>query len=220
MALVRFPEVTIKVVLDSILNLIRNDYINSAIKTESFLGKLHGGLIVGNFNFLDNAVKIFNWTKDDPKKIDTRLMYDKERANIPTIHVIIPSETPHADGIGMDEGYQEVTENEDGTSLTEYLARGYNQKYELYITAANEFEVVLILNTLKAALISNIPSLRANGFSNAKIYASDLKINESKTPIVFLRSLILEAYFEFIVPKFETINIVNNLNITGTAYDD
>ena len=91
MAIVRFPDLTLKLILDSILAKIRNDYINSTDKTESFLGRLYNGLVIGNYNVLNNAVKVFNWSVDDPNKIDTRLMFDRERANIPTIHVNIPA---------------------------------------------------------------------------------------------------------------------------------
>lgn len=218
MAIVKFPDLTLKLILDSILQKIKDDYVNSTDKNESFLGRLYNGLVIGNYNVLNNAVKVFNWSKDDPNKIDTRLMFDRERANIPTIHVNIPSETPYGDGIGMDEGFQSVTENEDGETLTEYFTRSYNARFELLVTGANDFEVVVIHNTLKIALINNVISLEANGFSNVKIYGNDLMINTQLTPTVFMRVIYLDCNFDLNVPKFNTISIVNDITFDGTAY--
>lgn len=220
MAIVKFPELTLKVLLDSILGLIKNDYINASDKAQSFMGKLYSGLIIGNFDVFQTAVDIFNWSNSDPRRIDTRLMFDKDRANIPTIHINIPSQDSFGDGIGMDEGFQAPVLSDDETSLNEYLTRAYNMKFELYVTGANEFETVIIYNTVKAALINNIPSLELNGFSNAKIYGSDLKINDQHTPILFVRVINLDCNFELNIPKFNSISVVNDINFTGTAYDN
>lgn len=217
--MIQMPEVKLKTIIDSILNKIKSDYVDAGNKSTTFLYKMYNGYIVGNYNFLENAVKIFNRTTDDPRTIDTRLLYDRERSSLPTIHVTIPSESNHMDGLGQDEGYTANTANDDGTTLTEYYTRGYKAKFELVITGSNSFEVILIFYTLKAALINNIESLELNGFRNPKIYGGGLNINDGLQPVAYLRILNLDSFFELVVPKFDSVNIVNNIKIgDGKAY--
>lgn len=218
MAIITFPELTLKGLLDVILKKIKDDYNGASVPKESFLYRLYGGLKIGNYDVFETAVNIFNCDNSDARKIDTRLMYDNTRANIPTIHVIIPEEIPNGDGIGMDEGYQEATLNSDNTTLTEYLARAYDMKFRLYITSDNSFETVIIHNVIKAALIINIPSLQLNGYRNVKIYGNDLKINEQLTPSVFMRAINLDCNYEFIVPNMNTISVVNDITLKGKPY--
>jgi len=222
--MIKMPDMLLKSFLDSILGKIKNDYTEAVDKSTTFLYKMYNGLTEGNYVFLDEAIKIFNRTVDDPRTIDTRLLFDRERSNLPTVHVTIPAETPHGDGIGMDEGY--VANTADGadpqtaTSMTEYYTRGYNTKFELVITGSNTFEVTLIFYTIKAALINNIESLELNGFRNPKIYeVTGVMLNDGIQPVAYKRTLALDSYYELIIPKFDSVSIVNSINFTGKAYD-
>lgn len=220
--MIQMPDIKLKSLLDVILDKIKFDYDNAGDESTTFLYKMYNGLITGNYNFLNNAVKIFNRATDDPRTIDTRLMFDRERAHLPTVHVTIPSENVTGDGIGFDEGYvQNVADGDPqtATTMTEYYTRGYSSKFDLIITGSNSFEVILIYYTLKAALINNVESLELNGFRNPKIYGSDLKVNESLNPNAYMRILHIDSYFELIVPKFDSVNIVNNIDFGGTAYE-
>lgn len=221
--MIQMPEVKLKALLDAVLGKIRSDYTNAGDKSTTFLYKMYNGLKSGNYVFLDEAVKIFTRLVDDSRIIDTRLLFDRERASLPTIHVTIPSEEPHGDGIGLDDGYVVNTLNAESVApdqtMTEYYTRGYNTKFELIITGSNEFEVVTIFTTLKAALINNIESLEVNGFRNPKIFGGDLKINDQLTPNAYMRVLNLSTYFELIVPKFDSVSLVNSIEWTGKAVE-
>lgn len=222
--MIQMPDIKLKAVLDAILGKIRSDYVDAGVKSTTFLYKMYNGLVSGNYVFLDEAVKIFTRTGDDPRIIDTRLLFDRERVSLPTIHVTIPSEEPHGDGIGQDDGYVANTLDAESSApnqtMTEYYTRGYNTKFELIITGSNSFEVVLIFTTLKAALINNVESLEVNGFRNPKISGGDLKINEQLTPNAYMRVLNLSSYFELIIPKFDSIAIVNSINWTETPVNE
>jgi len=222
--MIKMPDIVLKSLIDALLGKIKSDYTTAVDKSTTFLYKMYNGLISGNYVFLDEAVKIFNRAVDDPRTIDTRLLFDRERANLPTVHVTVPSEQPHGDGIGFDEGY--ISNTADGsdpltaTTMTAYYTRGYNQKFELIITGSNTYEITLIFYTLKAALINNIESLEVNGFRNPKIYeGTGIMLNESIQPTAYKRTIVLDTFFELIVPKFDSINIVNSINFEGTAYE-
>ena len=224
--MIQIPEVHLKSIIDAILDKVKADYISNG--NNSFLYKCYNGVVSGNYNFFDQAVKIFNRTIDDPRTIDTRLLFDRERASLPTIHVTVPSEQPNSDGIGFDEGYQVNEINDPGydihgdpikpTTLTTYYTRSYGSRFELIITGSNTFEVILIFSTLKMALINNLVSLEINGFRNPKIYGGDMKINDQLAASAYMRILTLDSFYELNVPKFDNISIVNNINFIGTAY--
>jgi len=215
------PEVKLKTFIDVILGKIRNDYVNAGDKTTTFLYKMYGDSKSGNYVFLDEAVKIFTREGDDPRIIDTRLLYDRERANMPTIHVTIPSESPYEDALGFGEG--DVSNEADGDpetadTATEYYVRGYRSKFELMITGSNTFEVILIFTTLKAALINNVVSLELNGFRDPKIFGADVKINDQMSPNAYMRILNLDSFYKLEVPKFDSISVVRTIGFEGTAY--
>ena len=217
------PEVKLKSFIDVMLDLIKTNYEDAVDKSTTFLYKALYGLESGNYIFLDEAVKIFVRDDDDPRIIDTRLMYDHKRASIPTIHVTVPGEMPYTDGIGMDAGYQANIPTGDpitATSMTEYLTRTYNTKFNLVVTGSNSFEVILITQILKSALIVNFMSLEANGFRNPKIYAADLKMNAEIVPNAYARILVLDSFYELAVPDFDEISVVNSIKFTGEAYND
>jgi hypothetical protein len=213
------PDILLKNILDSILKLIKQNYVSATDKKTTFLYQVFETFESGNYNFYENAVKIFNRTVDDPRTIDTRILFDRERANLPTIHVTVPNEEPYGDGIGFDEGYVANKLNSDNVSYTSYYTRGYRAKYELVITGSNSFEVATIFYVLKCALINNIDSLEINGFRNPKIYGSDLKVYDQIQPIAFMRIITLDSSCELNVPKFESISIINNITFHGKPYE-
>jgi hypothetical protein len=216
--MIQMPEVKLKLLIDAVLDKVKKDYVDATDKATTFLYKCYFGNITGNYDFYKQAIVIFNRTKDDPRTIDTRLLFDRERASLPTIHVTLPSEQPFSDGIGFDEGYVQPTLNSDNETMTDYYNRGYASKFELLITGSNTFEVVMIAYTLKLALINNLMALELNGFRNPKIYTGDVKINEQLAPIAYLRTLTIDSFYDMNVPKFENISIVNNIEFDGKAY--
>jgi hypothetical protein len=221
--MIQMPDIKLKTLLDAILDRIKNDYVDASDKTQTFLYKLYNGIEKGNYDFLENSIKIFNRQVDDPRTIDTRNFFDRERANLPTIHVTMPPEQPHGDGIGFDEGYVENTPVGDigtATSMTEHYTRAYNKKFDLVITGSNTFEVTLISFTLKAALINNLESLEYNGFRNPKIFDSTgVLIMPDIQPPGYRRTISLDCWYELVVPKFDSVSIVNSIDFEGTAYD-
>ena len=169
----------------------------------------------------ENAINLFITESDNPNKLETRMMYDRDRASLPTVHVTVPNEQPGGgDGIGLDSGYNEnIGIGEEPTTMSESYNRTYASKFNLVITGRNSYEVILIFYVLKILLYNNIESLELNGFRNAKIYGGDLKINNQIMPNSYLRILTLDSFFELEIPKFGQVNIVNNISFEGEAYD-
>lgn len=220
--MIKIPEIQLKKILDALLEKVKTDYNSAGVdKSQTVLYKIFGTLEYGKYNLYENAVKIFVPSVDDPNAIDTRLMYDRDRANMPTIHITIPAEQGGvSDGIGVDSGYNNnIGIGETPTTMSESYNRTYGSKFNLVITGRNTFEVLVIFYVLKILLYNNIESLDYNGFRNAKIYGQDLKINDMVSPNLYARILVLDSFFELEIPKFGQVSIVNSINFEGTAYD-
>lgn len=210
-------ELELKILIDSILDKIKLDYESKVNKADSFLYRLLGTGKVGNYEFMTQAVEVFTKNNGSADKIETSIMFNSKRMGLPTIHVTIPSEEPYSDGLGYDEDLNEI-EFESGDTGGQYYNRGFKSKFELVITGRNSFEVVLIYNVMKAALIANLMSLEANGFRQPKISGGDLRIAEQLSPNGFMRVLNLESFYDLRIPKFENIQLVSDINFNGKGY--
>jgi len=214
--MIQIPEIKLKSLLDAILDRVKADYEGNTVKEQTFLYRMFYGLVVGNYDFYSEAVRVFNRKFDDPRTIDTRMMFDRERAAFPTIHVTVPNDNPISDGIGFDEGYHNPDIEDVNGELTNFT-RGYNSQFDLVITGSNTFEVILIYTTLRAALINNHMSLEMNGFRNPKISGGDLRINDQIMPVSYMRVIHLNSFFELTVPDFGNIQLINTLKFPGKA---
>lgn len=219
--MIQIPEIRLKSLIDAIFQKVRDDYVDASDKTITVLYRMFNGLVFGKYDFLENAVSIFTSAIDDPRTIDTRLMYDSNRASIPTVHITIPNQQPGvSDGIGLDDGYNT---NEgigaEPTAVTESYNRTLGSKFNLVITGSSTFEVLLIYYVLFICLYNNIESLEINGFRNPKIYGQEMKINSTLIPNAYARILVLDSFFELKIPKFGEVDIVNSVTLTGTAYE-
>lgn len=219
--MIQIPEIRLKSLIDVIFQKVRNDYVNASDKTITVLYRMFNGLVFGKYDFLENAISIFTSAIDDPRAIDTRLMYDSSRASIPTVHITIPNQQSGvSDGIGLDAGYNsDEGIGEDPTAVTESYNRTFGSKFNLVITGSSTFEVLLIYYVLNICLYNNIESLELNGFRNPKIYGQEMKINTTLTPNAYARILVLDSFFELKIPKFGEVDIVNSITLTGTAYE-
>jgi len=214
------PEIRIKSLLDLILGMIEKDYTDAVDKSTTFLYALFGSFESGNYKFFDEAVRIFVRDSNDPRLLETRLLYDRERANIPTIHITFPPEDPSTeDGIGMDEGVFPVELDIDETGFNQFFCRSYSAKLDLKITGSNTFEVIVISNVLKAALINNVMTLQANGFQNIKVYHGDVLINTDIIPTAYMRNLFIDFHYTLKIPRFEKISVLNweDVRFVGVA---
>jgi hypothetical protein len=219
--MIQIPEIRLQSLVDVIFKKLRDDYVDASDKTVTVLYRMFNGLVFGNYDFLENAVSIFTSAVDDPRAIDTRLMYDSSRASIPTVHITIPNQQPTiSDGIGLDAGYNDDQGiGAEPTAVTESYNRTLGSKFNLVITGSSSFEVLLIYYVLYVCLNNNVESLDINGFRNPKIYGQEMSVNNKLTPVAYARILVLDSFFELKIPKFGEVDIVNSITLTGTAYD-
>ena len=216
--MIKMPETKLKVLIDAFLDRLENDYESNTDKSLTVLNRLYDGLVIDNYAFLDQAIEIFINRRNDPKRLDTRLFLDRDRATLPTLHITFPSEEPIGDGIGFDEGYLgNVAVGTD--QFYERRNRGYSSKFYIMITGASTFEVLLIFYTVKILLLNNLETLEHNGFRNPRVYGQELRLNEEILPTPYVKAIVLDSFFDLEVPRFGSIDIINSVNFNGEAYE-
>jgi len=199
------PEIELQRVIDVALKIIRNDITqNGGTPSDTILHYLLNqvGSFEGKYNFYDQAVDIFSTkNKHNPRFLETRLFFDKERASIPTIHVMANGENDNNNGIGVDQGYMDQQTNGLGTAIRPVYNRHFNANFSIVITSDNSMETILIFYVLKAMLISAFDHIQLSGFVNPTISGRDINISQDLVPNgVFARSLDLKAGYELSVP--------------------
>ena len=85
------PILRIRKFVDLLIEFIETDYTSQTDKTNSFLYRTLGDDTSDGYNFYTEAIELFTRTVKDKRKLETRLMFDPDRAQMPTIHVREPA---------------------------------------------------------------------------------------------------------------------------------
>jgi hypothetical protein len=103
--LVMMPEVVLFDVVNRALDYLRNDYDEQDDKFNSFLMRILNNKILERYNFKDQAIEVFiNNNEENPRFLETNLMFNMEREGLPTIHLTLPSEQTQTGGNGIGVG--------------------------------------------------------------------------------------------------------------------
>ncbi len=205
------PEVRLFNFINEILNIIREDLkkdIDNAI-----LHQIFDNNEIEGFNYSKIAEELFSRTKgENPRAIETRLFFDRERAEMPTIHISLPGEMPANDGMGMDEGYQDPIFNEDESQRQVTFTRRFNTKYDILFTSDNPMEVIIMYHSIRAIFLSFNTSLQLLGFHLPSFSGQDLSINEDLIPNhIMIRALSLNFEYDVTVPSSLREKVIKGL---------
>lgn len=165
-------------------------------------------------SYKDLAVEIFTRTDQESRKIETRLMFDIDRASLPTVHVREPAKSKGVqDGIGYID--EEIFVNSDD-SFNETRRRSFSSQYELMITSANRHEVIIMEEILLALLIGAQDSLAVQDpFYTISFSVKELIANNElvQTPL-FIKSIALNVGYDKSYP-----DISNNELLTKILFE-
>lgn len=202
------PEIVFYDTIKFILNDTREEVSNQSIeKTRLYLlfnkTTLDKVMKLGNYNWLKQAETIFSKKEDEQRLLDVNIGYNLSRAHLPTIHILLPSETnAQENGLGFDEGYQKKLML-DETRFVPIYTRMFDATYNIMITSDNSTEVVLIYQFLRAMLISMKDHLSSSGILNMSYSGQDnFFTQEMIPPNVFHRSISINFKYEISVPQY------------------
>ena len=218
------PDIKIHNIIKSCLVAIRSDYeINKATPSNTILWYLLNSSVMedtGKYNWFTQGVEIFiNRNENHTKLLDTRLFFDRERALIPTIHVMLSGETKGKDGIGVDIGFhQEVVV---GDTVREVFNRQFDINANIVITSDTTFETLIIYHVIKSMLICLMTHIQLLGFINPMIGGKDLALSQEVVPNgVYARVLNFSAGYELSVPESQFRQIINTVWVQMKKIDD
>lgn len=211
------PEIKIIEIIETALKVVEVDFTSKLDENETILYQIYGNNQRGKYNFYEQAKDIFLRGNEHPRKIETRMMFDAQRAHLPTIHISMPSESHGSDGIGIDEGYQEYHINNVNKTFNKTYTRMFDAQYNAIITSDNSFEVLCIYHLLKSLLIGIFDTIEFTGIRNPKLSGQDLQINSDIVPPhIFIRGVGINCSYEQTVPSIQEESFVNSFKLLYT----
>lgn len=179
----------------------------------------------GKYKWLEQATEIFiTRDKDHTRFLDANLFFDRERAKIPTIHIMLSGESKGKDGIGMDEGFN--PEQVIGDTQRPVLNRQFDINANIVVTSDNAFETVIITHVMKSMLIAISAHIQLSGFINPVIGSRDITLSQDLAPNgIFARSINFSAGYELSVPVVVLNQIISSVwfqmkKINGVTLDE
>jgi len=209
------PEIRLQALIEELLEKIRVDdrtAIDGGNESDSFLFRILDGNEIDGISLLTQAREILNKGDENRQKLETRLMFDRDRAQLPTIHITLPSEgkgKENAIGFGAD-GRNLIT-NSDG-SISHQYSRSFGTTYELAITSNDPIQVVIIYNIIKSGFIAIADSLELSGMKIPDFSGGDVSINQDLVPNVYLRAMRITLDYNYDVPTFRKIPNIDKIN--------
>lgn len=200
--MILIPEKILKIVLDYAIDNI----------TEDYLKEIFGDQCLNGYNYLENAKAIFLKEVASPRRIESHLFFNRDRVQLPTIHIGMPNEyIGEGNGIGFDPG-----EEDSGDVYIDTSSRTFNSKYNIVFTSNNTFETLIMYNVIKSVLIGNVFLLESNGLTNVKFSGGDILLNDYLVPVeVYSRALYIECIYDFVAPKLTASEKVRDVKLTS-----
>jgi len=155
------------------------------------------GILLDDTNFYTHLKSLIEKGEDDRRKLEVRLMFDKERASLPTIHIHYPSEDGKSGDNTLETGFIGVDYS--ATTSAKMYSRSFIGQYELIITGGNSLEVVMLYEFLDAILIAGADTLAYN-FDKFEFSGKQLMANQDIIPyLTFYRAIGLSLQCKKIV---------------------
>jgi len=217
------PETIILDSLEKGLQFVRTDYqtnLDANAEQDSYLYRILHGIGIERYTYFTQGKKVFLAEEDDPRKLNIDLMYNMNVDKVPSVYIALANEQNGQNGMGLDQGYQQDLENEDGSTLPVFTRRK-NTSYNIMITSDNSNEVVMIYHFLYALLTSLIPHLNIKGLENISIGGQDLQLRGDLIPKnIFMRALAINLQYETSVPDLSRNPTAGAIFFSGTPVEE
>lgn len=190
--MILIPEIILKKLVDTILTKIDSE----------FLYLIFEECKLNNYNFYENAVSIFLRKKDSQRAIETHLFFNRDRANLPTIHLNMPSESHGGDTGNTLDGAEERFDAPTSLDYRVVSTRSYQAKFSMIFTSDNTFEVAIMYNVMKMAFQGNMNFLEQNGLRNAKLSGGDIIFSDGLMPMgIYAKALNIDCIYSYEAPS-------------------
>jgi len=224
--------IKLKGVVSSLISWVRTDITaNVATPQNSWLYREFGQIDIDGRNFYLELRDMLMLGDEDARKLLVKLMFDRKRRELPTIHINYPSENNGQDNT-INTGFSEEFIDEENVVRSIY-SRSVLGQYELIFTGTNSVQILMMYEFMYGLLIASADTL-AYHFDKFEFAGKQLMVNnEDQLPNpVFYRSInitlqakkrvssIIERgsasnvvfngrwYIEYDIPEFEIVSPV------------
>ena len=214
------PLLTLKKVLDGLIQWVTDNENDAGIPAdEKWLYRNFNDIGLGTYDFLDQLKNMVLRTSKNARKLETRLMFDMDRANFPTIHIHLPQEnvgSQNAVGLNLTEP---LVLNTDNTANYTY-GRSFDSSYDLIITSDNDMEVISLYEFLKYLFIAAKDTLNTH-FNTFDFSGKELIPNYDIVPQgVYFRAITVKLDHVIETPSIIKIDTITDLNIIGNGVEE
>lgn len=214
-----FPQLVLDDVLRKFLDIIRTDLQKP--KDENILGRLFGSTARFRRDYYKEAADLFARTKESSRFIDVRLMFDRERAKVPTVHLTVPSDSEESAGIGNHQGYIDPVETLDGRATQSQYTRFFKGRFNIVFTSDNERECIVMYEVFRAMLLSASAHLEFMGLKNVNFGGQDLSVHpELIPPHIYMKMLTITTVYEVNVGSLQLDAIIGKIFININSQTD
>jgi hypothetical protein len=218
------PEVILHYTVKTILDLIKSDFESQADEKNSvlheFLFQDDNGMEItmNKFSYYEQGKNLFLKNEDESRKLTVNVGYNTERKGLPTIHILLPSETSGEVGIGMGEGYKQYNIFGDEGEYKRNFTNVFDSNYNMLITSDNSSEVVLIYHVLKNFMFAIFEHFENMGLRQPKISGQDLQLNTDLLPQnVYNRNISVSFFYESTVSEVMRHKLVKMFEVNPQA---
>lgn len=200
------PILKVKKFVDLLIEFVKTDYEDKTDKTKSFLYRVLSDNTSDGWDFYQNGIEIFIRGEDDKRKLETRLMFDRSRAGLPTIHVREPAKNKGSfDGIGFFD--DEIVINESigvdeydqplPSTISSTARKTFSSQFDIMITSGNSLECVLIQEVLESAMLASLDALTIPFFELVDFTSKELMMSdELEQNQLFIKSITLNIQYQ------------------------
>lgn len=212
------PEIILYNTLNQFIQLVYDDYNSNLLDpTKSLLYSLFNADDNGNqlqfetYNWFSQGKAMFLRDDENIRELKVSIGYNLERLNMPTIHILMPSDSKGAiDSVGKDETR---TYNPETQILTIKKEQSFRPVYHLMITSDNNSEVLLIYYFIRSIFLLFHENFDLMGLENMQFTGQDINIDQNLTPPhIFHRNISLQ--FDYISTAILNVPspIINRIN--------
>lgn len=220
------PILKVKKFVDLLIEFVKTDYEEKTDKTKSFLYRVLSDNTSDGWDFYQNGIEIFVRGENDKRKLETRLMFDRSRAGLPTIHVREPAKNKGSyDGIGFFDDQIVVNESTGldnqnqplPSTISSTARKTFSSQFDIMITSGNSLECVLIQEVLESAMVASLDTLTIPFFELVDFTSKELMMSdETERNQLFIKSITLNIQYQKDgIPKLYTEDNIKKIQFNN-----
>lgn len=195
------PILKVKKFVDLLIEFVKTDYEEKTDKTKSFLYRVLSDNTTEGWDFYQNGITLFIRGDEDNRKLETRLMFDRSRAGLPTIHVREPAKNKGSfDGIGFFDDeivINEPVDEQTPSTISSTARKTFSSQFDIMITSGNSLECVLIQEVLESAMLASLDTLTIPFFELVDFTSKELMMSdETERNQLFIKSITLNIQYQ------------------------